>query len=285
MNSTGQLTGVSVGTAVITYAVSNACGIGYAMFPVTVSLPPDASAITGASTVCAGSTISLGDIATGGVWSSSNPSAATVNPAGVVTGVSGGTATISYSVTSTCETLSAILDVTVGSLPDAGSISGIASVCVGSVRSLSESVPGGTWSSANPSVATILADGTVTGISVGTANIIYTTTNSCGNNATSIPVTVVTGGSCVSAVANVPSGAIFNVYPNPSNGTFIINMPEAGGDVSVVVTDMFGKVVASRVADNSNATINMSLDQLAAGSYIVKVAAGEKIYREKITIW
>lgn len=284
VNSTGQVTGVSTGNTVITYTVTNACGIGYAMFPVTVSLPPVTGTITGASTLCAGSTIDLTDLAAGGVWSSSNPSTATVNTVGVVTGVSGGTATISYSVTSTCETLSAILNVTVGSLPDAGAISGIASVCLGSTRLLSESVPGGTWSSANPSIATILADGTVTGISVGTATIIYTTTNSCGHNSTSIPVTVVTGGSCVSAVANVPSGAVFNVYPNPSNGTFVIDMPEAGGEVSVVVTDMFGKVVASQIADNSNARINMSLDQLASGSYILKVEAGDKVYREKITL-
>ncbi|MFL5748581.1 MAG: Ig-like domain repeat protein, partial [Niastella sp.] len=61
---------------------------------------PAVNAITGTTSVCSGSTTTLSDATPGGVWSSNNTSIATVNASGVVTGVSAGSADISYTVTS-----------------------------------------------------------------------------------------------------------------------------------------------------------------------------------------
>ncbi|ERJ60163.1 T9SS C-terminal target domain-containing protein, partial [Sphingobacterium paucimobilis] len=85
---------------------------------VTVNALPVVSAITGSNSVCIGSTVALSSTPTGGVWSSSNTSVATVSTSGVVTGVSAGTVTISYSVTngSGCSTV-VTKDVTVIPLP------------------------------------------------------------------------------------------------------------------------------------------------------------------------
>ena len=58
--------------------------------------------IAGPSSVATGATITLSDTAGSGTWSSSAASVATVSSAGVVTGVSGGTAIITYSVTNAC---------------------------------------------------------------------------------------------------------------------------------------------------------------------------------------
>jgi Bacterial Ig-like domain (group 2) len=65
--------------------------------------PPVVDPITGATdTFDEGSTLSLSDGTTGGVWSSSDATVATVDGAGLVTGVAAGTATISYTVTRDC---------------------------------------------------------------------------------------------------------------------------------------------------------------------------------------
>ena len=67
---------------------------------ITPCTPPTVAAISGASAVCVGSTISLTDATAGGVWSSSaSTSIATISASGVVTGVGAGTTTITYSVT------------------------------------------------------------------------------------------------------------------------------------------------------------------------------------------
>jgi len=65
---------------------------------VTVATTPVVAAITGNSGACAGTTISLSNATPGGTWSSDNTAVATVSSGGLVTLVSGGTATISYTV-------------------------------------------------------------------------------------------------------------------------------------------------------------------------------------------
>ena len=66
---------------------------------VTVNALPTVAAITGTTSVDTGATTNLASSSTGGVWSSSDMAVATVNPNGVVTGVSVGTATITYTIT------------------------------------------------------------------------------------------------------------------------------------------------------------------------------------------
>jgi hypothetical protein len=68
---------------------------------VTVNPPPSVQPITGPSDVCAGSTITLSDLTSGGSWSSSDPSIASINSSsGLLTGVAAGNVIITYSVTS-----------------------------------------------------------------------------------------------------------------------------------------------------------------------------------------
>ena len=74
-----------------------------------VSLP----AISGASNLVAGDSTTLSDATGSGTWSSTNTSLATVNTAGLVAGISGGTDTIVYTVSNTCNTASQIKVITV----------------------------------------------------------------------------------------------------------------------------------------------------------------------------
>ena len=96
-SATGLVSPVASGTATITY--TDPCG-GLVTTPFSVIFAPPA--ITGPSAVCIGSDISLSDASAGGAWSSSSPDIATVGSGGIVTGMSGGTATITYSLLAGC---------------------------------------------------------------------------------------------------------------------------------------------------------------------------------------
>ena len=94
--TTGVLTGNAAGLATITYNVSGSVAtMGVTVYPV-----PSAGSISGPSSVCVDSIVLLTDGVAGGTWSSSNASVASVNISGAVSGVSAGTAVITYSVTS-----------------------------------------------------------------------------------------------------------------------------------------------------------------------------------------
>jgi uncharacterized protein YjdB len=129
ISTSGVVTGVAAGSVMIYYVVSNSCGSMTDSVAVSVQLSPVAGTISGASSVCQGSTITLTDAATGGVWSSSNTRASVSG--GVVTGISGGLDTIRYTVTNACGNAIATKPISIIALPYPGVISGYTSVCEG----------------------------------------------------------------------------------------------------------------------------------------------------------
>lgn len=173
VDGTGEVSGITAGSVIITYIVSNECGTATTTKALTVNPAPSAGTITGASSVDIGSTISLANAVSGGSWSSSNTALATVSSAGVVTGIAAGSVTISYAVTNACGTAVATKIITINSgLSD---IAGSLVVCVGSSSSLSNESTGGLWSTASGSIAAINAyTGVLTGVSAGTTTVTYT---------------------------------------------------------------------------------------------------------------
>ena len=69
-------------------------------------------------------------------------------------------------------------------LPSLSPITGAGTVCIGNTITLSNSTPGGTWSSADISIATVSNSGVVNGVSVGAVDITYTSApvNGCTNS-------------------------------------------------------------------------------------------------------
>ena len=192
VGATGTVNGIAGGTTTISYTVSNACGTAVATHIVSVTPLPSAGTITGSAEFCITTPTALTDATTGGTWSSSNTAVATVSGTGLVSGVSGGTATISYSISSSCGAAMATKVVTVDIL-SAGSISGTSAVCISTTSPLSDLVTGGTWTSSNTAVATIgSSSGIVSGLSIGSTTISYTATNLCGTAVATYLVNVIT---------------------------------------------------------------------------------------------
>lgn len=63
-----------------------------------------------------------------------------------------------------------------------------------------------------------------------------------------------------------------NVYPNPSNGQFKINLPSGTGLTNLEVYDLTGKIIKSVNTRENN--ISLDLSESPAGLYIVKASNG-----------
>jgi len=118
VDAAGVVTGASVGTATLNYAVTSSGCTTTVTYALTVSDVLFVNAIGGgAATVCAGATTpAFTDATAGGTWSIINGTgSATISAGGVVTGVSAGSVTVKYSVTNVCGTVSVTYNVTVTS--------------------------------------------------------------------------------------------------------------------------------------------------------------------------
>ena len=164
-----------------TLATGNSCFTVTATASIVIAPLPPMGPITGTTTICEGTTSNLADTVLGGVWSSSNPSVATINAIGTVMGVAMGTTTISYTNTNTCGTALATTTVTIIPVPVPTPVTGSALICQGSVSLYSNIITGGAWSTSNPAIATINSTtGLATGMMPGSAVFYYTVSNACG---------------------------------------------------------------------------------------------------------
>ena len=166
----GQVTGLHVGIATITYTLASGCTV---TAQVTVNPVPPPS--TGTLFLCAGTTTSLSNTVGGGTWMSDNTFIATVGSStGVVTGVNPGVTQITYTLPGGCI---AVSNVTVYALP---AIVGTPIVCQGSSILLTGVPGGGFWSSLVPLIASVGSlSGVVTGVAEGTTTITYALASTC----------------------------------------------------------------------------------------------------------
>lgn len=167
-SSSGILTGVSAGVVTITYSTGS-----FATAMVTVNPMP--APIVSPATLCVGTSGSATDAISGGTWTSSNTSVATIGmTTGLISGTGVGVSGITYSLPGGC---SASSNITVNATPSA--ISGPSTACTGNTITLSSSPGGGTWTSSLPGVATVGSTGIVTGVTAGSTNISYTLVTGC----------------------------------------------------------------------------------------------------------
>lgn len=79
------------------------------------------------------------------------------------------------------------------------------------------------------------------------------------------------------------NNSMINVYPNPSNGQFTVNVENAG-DVVVKVGDILGNVISAKVVDNFNGTYSVDMSAVAEGVYFVQVRNGDFYATKRITV-
>lgn len=182
--STGNMTRTALGGG--TGTISGAAG-GSIYGSLTSTNNPLPANGGGAASVCVGSATPAFTNATGGgTWSIiPGTGTATVTGGGVVTGTSAGTVTVRYTLNG-CIANSAL---TVNPSPAAIG-GGAATVCVGSTTpAFTNATGGGTWSITNGTgSATISGGGVVTGVTTGTATVVYT----LGTCSVSSPITIIT---------------------------------------------------------------------------------------------
>jgi hypothetical protein len=238
------------------------------------------SPITGTLSICIAANTPLADATSGGTWSSSTTSVATINSSGVVTGISAGTSTISY-ITGTGN---ATAVVTVNGAPVA-TITGYSTVCVGHTITLAGAPTSGVWTSSTPSKATVvLGTGVVTGVATGTDTIKYKVSGACGTDSTKKVITVTPASPCVNAVYNpFAEQDEVKLFPNPNRGTFSINvLATIDEEAHVTVTNVVGgKVKEYTIPTNAVQTLTMGQP---AGVYFLSVVTTTQKYFVKMVV-
>ena len=196
ISGTGTVTaGATTGADTVSYTTTCGGDINVSTKAVTVIATPTVLPITGPGSVCVGDTIHLADLTTGGTWGNTvTAGIATVDTAGVVTGVSAGTATITYAKATVCGVISSYYNVTVNVHP--GAITGTSSsICVGTTATLSCSPTGGNWNSSVSGVASITTPGGVLNAAATGVTIISYTVSTTGCRSTdTITVTALPAG-------------------------------------------------------------------------------------------
>ncbi|WP_445905228.1 PKD-like domain-containing protein [Flavobacterium sp.] len=259
VNNSGFVTGIAVGTTIITYTNSNGCQI-----TATVTVNP-LPTITGILNVCVGSTRQLTGsaiAASTNAWTSSNTSVATVNNSGFVTGISAGNAIITYTNSNGCQITTTV---TVNALP---TITGTLITCAGSTTQLTGSATAATtnaWTSSNISVATVNNSGLVTGVSAGNVIITYINSNGCQITATLTvnPSPVVTFSPSNQTICSENTSTLVTLSSTTPGATFSWTASQPTG-ITGVITSGTNTIPSQNLVNSTNAPITINYVAVAA---------------------
>jgi hypothetical protein len=83
-----------------------------------------------------------------------------------------------------------------------------------------------------------------------------------------------------------PKSVSLNVYPNPSNGSFGVDVVTSEqGNMNVTVIDMMGRVMyTEKVELTGPVFVPVNLQNITDGSYFVKVEINGKFYTKRLYI-
>ncbi len=209
VDGSGNVVGIAAGTVTISYTLLPTV---YTTVVTVNALPAPISG--GSLSICVGSSITLLDATAGGTWVSSNPDLAPVDMfTGVVSGLSVGTSVVNYIMPTSC---SRSVVVTVNPVPAA--ITGPGILCADETITLSNTTPGGAWSSSSPGVAYVSSGtGIVTGHAAGVSDISYTLSTGC---AVSHHVTVNASPSDAFGSLTLCSGSFVSLSSTPAGGVW-----------------------------------------------------------------
>ena len=278
--TTASITVSNSGSYSVTVTGANGCSASSQATSVNVLTPSSVSVINGANAVCVNSATSLTNASSGGTWSSSNPLIASVSTAGDVTGVSAGSATITYAINSTngCQN-AATKVVTVNAVPaTALTASGATTFCQGSNVSLTASA-GSTYLWNNGSTTA-----SITASTSGTYSVTVTNTNGCSSVSTNQLVTVNANPTAVISTngsTNLCTGGSITLMASPNSSylwstgaTSSSITVTTAGSYTVTVTDANG---CSAISTATNVVVNASPSAIVTASGPTTICSGNNV--------
>ena len=150
------------------------------------------------------------------------------------------------------------------------------------------------WEYINPvSVTGILTQGSTAASNSAFRCTFYPSSYSGFNNQLFSSPTIIENSNSVSSTCTLSTTideetigeeAVF-VYPNPAKE--FINVEFSGlndENISIEITDVFGKVVQKEISKNENQMFNLNVSSLAAGYYVLKISSGNSVIQKKIII-
>ncbi len=230
-----------------------------AISSVTVNASPTVSVNSGA--ICSGQTFTM--VPNGASTYTYSSGSAVVSP----------TTNASYNVTGTSSfgcvsSNTAISSVTVNALPIVNTVSSASLLCVGQTGSLTASGAATyTWSTGSNASVIAISPTVNTTYTVNGTNV-----NGCNNVAT-----ITQSVSACTGIANLLSNnqnLAFQVYPNPSNGLFFIEV-SAGSSSNITIIDVLGKIVYTKQVQDGKYSINLT--DLNNGLYVLKAESNNTI--------
>jgi hypothetical protein len=259
--------------------VNNAWGIGASVcsscnlqlsqvVTVTVSATPAPTIAVNSGTICAGQSF-------------------TITPSGnaLTYTISGGNSVVSptvdatYTVTGTAAdgcpaNVPAISTITVNALPTVNAVSNSTLLCVGSAATLTASgtATSYTWST-SANTTSISVSPTVT----TTYTVSGTNANGCVNsNTITQNVSLCTG---INSIIEEQASSIV-LYPNPTNSTFYIALPETLIGKKLTLTNTIGQVLGTKIINNT--LVDYNLEALPNGIYFILVQTQNGIISKKV---
>lgn len=256
---------ISMGKVIISISISN------------ITAPLAIGATRQYSAIAAYADSTTADMSGSVTWTTSDPAIATINSAGLATGMADGTSIIS----ATYNSFSSTAGITVN--PWGKNIGSIA------VTPLNDSIPIGltkqftatatftdsttgnvtntiTWASSDPATATINSTGLATGVAKGSATISAAYQGISGNTAFAVN----SWGKIY--VANFDGGNV-SVIDGQTN-TVKGMIPVGGGPFGVAVNDATGKVYVTNNADDTMSVIDSNTDIVIGSAITVTAGSG-----------
>ena len=234
-----------------------------AKLTVTVSAIPTEATITGLTTVCVGSTTTLSNTTTGGVWTSATPITATVSVTGVVTGVAAGTSVISYTVTNAIGCVTTVKQtLTVNTVPSTPTIVWNGTQFTATTTSTGIDYQ---WLLSNSAISGATS-ANYKPTAIGSYKIQITDANACKNVSDSFMLVV----TAVDPSIETSTDHIAKIVPNPASTNVLLHFSQKPNQtLTIQLLNLKGQVL-KQTNTNSQST-RISLSEIIAGNYIIQI--------------
>jgi len=259
----------AAGIYTVTYTDGNGCSATTSGVEVTINplpAPPTISA-SGPLIFCKDGSVDLTSSYIGGnVWSTNSPT-------DIITVVTSGSYTVTYTDANGCSATSSATDVIVNPLPIV-SFASMGTLCdYNAPLTLTGGAPaGGTYS--GPGVNAGTFNPTTAGFGNHTLTYTFTDGNGCTNSAEADVLV----DDC--AAIDELAGNIVTVFPNPTFGVVNI-VSESKAIDNIKIFDAAGRLVNQINGNNAN-SITIDMIEFAEGVYNFEIQIGETIQRERI---